>query len=79
VLSAIAAVAIGFVLDFWGDEFLPGVFCKTLPLPVAAGVVAAILYGAAATLWHPPQAVVTAKTVTGTAPGSLATQQASAS
>jgi purine-cytosine permease-like protein len=58
--SAIAAVAVGFVLAFWGDEFLPGVFYNTLPLPVVAGVVAAILYGVAATLWRPPQAAVPA-------------------
>jgi hypothetical protein len=54
VFSAIAAVAVGFVLGFWGDEFLPGVFYNTLPLPVVAGVVAASLYGLAATFWRPP-------------------------
>jgi hypothetical protein len=47
--SAIAAVAAGFVLGFSGDEFLPGVFYNTLPLPLVAAVVAAILYGVAAT------------------------------
>ncbi len=46
VPSAIVAVAIGFVLGFWGDEFLPGFFYNTLPLPVVAGLIAAILYGA---------------------------------
>ena len=56
VPSAIVAVAVGFVLAFWGNEFLPGVFYNTLPLPVVAGVVAAILYGLAATYWRPPQA-----------------------
>jgi hypothetical protein len=30
----VVAVVIGFVLGFWGDEFLPGVFCNTPPLPV---------------------------------------------
>jgi hypothetical protein len=35
---------------------MPGFFYNTLPLPVVAGVVAAILYGLAATLWRPPQA-----------------------
>jgi hypothetical protein len=43
VPSAIAAAGIGFVLGFRGDEFPPGVFFNTLPLPVVAGVVAAIL------------------------------------
>jgi hypothetical protein len=56
VPSAIIAVAVGFVLAFWGNEFLPGVFYNTLPLPVVAGVVAAIRYGLAATYWRPPQA-----------------------
>jgi hypothetical protein len=46
-----------------GDEFLPGVFYTTLPLPVVAGVVAAILYGVAATVWRPPQAAVPAAVV----------------
>ncbi|MGH3154249.1 MAG: purine-cytosine permease family protein, partial [Streptosporangiaceae bacterium] len=44
VPSAIAAVAIGFVFGFWGDQFLPSVFYDTLPLPVVAAVVAALLY-----------------------------------
>jgi hypothetical protein len=56
VLIAIAAVAVGFVLGFWGEGFLPGFFYNTLPLPVLAGLVAAALYGAAAALWPPPQA-----------------------
>jgi small basic protein len=60
VPSAIAAVAVGFVLGFWGDKFLPGFFYNTLPLPVVAGVVAAALYGLAAALWPPPQAAVSA-------------------
>lgn len=68
--SAIIAVVIGFVLGFWGDEFLPGVFYNTLPLPVVAGVVSAILYAAAATLWRPPHAALPAGDATGTAPGS---------
>jgi purine-cytosine permease-like protein len=63
VLSSIAAVAVGFVLAFWGDEFLPGFFYNTLPLPVVAGVVAALLYGIAATLWRPPQAAAAVQTV----------------
>jgi purine-cytosine permease-like protein len=79
VPSAIAAVVAGFVLGFWGDEFLPGLFYNTLPLPVVAGVIAAILYGAAATLWRPPQAAVPAETVTSSAPGAPAAQQGSAS
>jgi hypothetical protein len=58
VPSAIAAVAIGFVLAFWGDQFLPGFFYNTLPLPVVAGLVAAIVYGVAAAIWSPPQAAV---------------------
>jgi hypothetical protein len=57
---SIAAVAIGFVLAFWGDEFLPGVLYNTLPLPVVAGVGAAILYGLAAIFWPPSQATVPA-------------------
>jgi hypothetical protein len=68
VSSAIAAVAVGFVLGFWGDDFLPGVFYNTLPLPVVAGVVAAILYGVAATIWRPPQAVVPVETVASESP-----------
>src|SRR3984885_8530633 len=60
VPSAIAAVAIGFVIGFWGDEFLPGFFYNTLPLPVVAGLVAAALYAAAAALWPPPQAAAPA-------------------
>ncbi|HSZ39075.1 MAG TPA: cytosine permease [Trebonia sp.] len=70
VPSAIAAVAVGFVLAFWGDEFLPGVFYNTLPLPVVAGVVAAILYGLAATFWRPPQAAVTAPSAPAAVAGS---------
>jgi purine-cytosine permease-like protein len=57
VPSAIAAVAIGFVFGFWGDKFLPGVFYNTLPLPVVAAVIAAILYAVAATIWPPPQTI----------------------
>jgi hypothetical protein len=72
VPSAIVAVAVGFVLGFWGDKFLPGFFCNTLPPPVAGGLVAAILYGAAVTLWPPAQAAVPA-------PESAAAQQGSAS
>jgi purine-cytosine permease-like protein len=56
VPSAIVAVAVGFVLGYWGDDFLPGFFYNTLPLPVVAGLVAAGLYGLAAYLWRPPQA-----------------------
>jgi purine-cytosine permease-like protein len=58
VSIAIIAVAIGFVIGYWGDEFLPGFFYNTLPLPVVAGVVAAALYWGAALLWPPPQAAV---------------------
>ncbi|MFJ4654717.1 purine-cytosine permease family protein [Nocardia sp. NPDC088792] len=57
VPTAIVAVAVGFALGFWGDEFLPSFFYNVLPLPVVAGVVSAILYGLAATFWHPPHAV----------------------
>jgi purine-cytosine permease-like protein len=57
VPSAIVAVAIGFVFGFWGDKFLPGVFYNTLPLPVVAAMIAAILYAAAATVWPPPQTI----------------------
>jgi purine-cytosine permease-like protein len=56
VPSAIVAVAVGFVFGYWGSDFLPGFFYNTLPLPVVAGVIAAILYALAATLWPPPQA-----------------------
>src|SRR5580700_5259997 len=74
VPSAILAVAVGFVIGFWGDKFLPGFFYNTLPLPVVAGLVAAALYGAAATIWPPPQ------TLRPAAPGtdSPTTQSASA-
>src|SRR6202044_2505439 len=58
VPSAIVAVAVGFVIGFWGDKFLPGFFYNPLPLPVVAGLVAAALYGAAAAIWPPPQAAV---------------------
>jgi purine-cytosine permease-like protein len=51
VPSAIVAVAVGFVLGFWGQDFLPGFFYNTLPLPVVAGLVAAGLYWAAAAFW----------------------------
>jgi purine-cytosine permease-like protein len=57
VPSAIVAVAIGFVFGFWGDKFLPGFFYNTLPLPVVAALIAAILYAAAATVWPPPQTI----------------------
>jgi purine-cytosine permease-like protein len=66
VPSAIAAVVVGFVLAFWGDEFMPGFLYNTLPLPVVAGVVSAILYGAAAALWRPPQAALPAAPVADT-------------
>jgi purine-cytosine permease-like protein len=56
VPSAILAVGIGFVFGFWGTDFMPGFFFNTLPLPVVAGVFAAILYALAATFWPPPQA-----------------------
>jgi hypothetical protein len=55
-----------------GDKFLPGFFYNTLPLPMVAGLVAAIVYGAAAALWLPPQTAVPA-------PESPAAQQGSAS
>lgn len=55
VPSSIIAVAIGFVVGFWGDKFLPGFFYNTLPLPVVAALIAAILYWAAAAIWPPPQ------------------------
>jgi purine-cytosine permease-like protein len=61
--SAIVAVAIGFVFGFWGDKFLPSVFYNTLPLPVVAAVIAAILYAAAATVWPPPQTIRPASAV----------------
>ena len=51
VPSAIAAVIVGFLISYWGDHFLPGFFYNTLPLPVVGGVVAAVLYGAAARVW----------------------------
>jgi hypothetical protein len=70
--TAIGVVAVGFVLGFWGDRFPPGFFYNTLPLPVVAGLVAAILYGLAAALWPPPQAAVPA-------PESPAAQQGSTS
>jgi hypothetical protein len=57
VPSSIVAVAIGFVFGFWGDKFLPSVFYNTLPLPVVAAVIAAIVYAVAATIWVPPQAI----------------------
>jgi ABC-type Fe3+-siderophore transport system permease subunit len=62
VPSAIVAVIIGFVLGYWGSDFLPGFFYNTLPLPVVAGVVSAALYGLAACLWPPPQAAAPAAT-----------------
>jgi hypothetical protein len=36
---------------------LPSVFYNTLPLPVVAAVIAAVLYAAAATIWPPPQTI----------------------
>jgi purine-cytosine permease-like protein len=58
VPSAIGAVIIGFVISYWGNHFLPGFFYNTLPLPVVGGIIAAALYGKAATLW--PHASATA-------------------
>lgn len=58
VPSAIGAVIVGFIISYWGDRFLPGFFYNTLPLPVVGGLVAAALYGAAATVW--PRASATA-------------------
>jgi purine-cytosine permease-like protein len=71
VPSAIVAVAVGFVLGYWGTDFLPGFFYNTLPLPVVAGLVAAILYGAAAAFWPPPQAAVRAAQSAVAAQGSV--------
>jgi hypothetical protein len=62
-----------------GDKFLPDDFYNTLPLPVVAGVVAAILYGVVATLWRSPQAGVSVETVTGTASDFPSVQQRSTS
>ena len=58
VPSAIAAVIVGFIIGYWGDKFLPGFFYNTLPVPVVGGLVAAVLYAAAATIW--PRASVPA-------------------
>jgi uncharacterized membrane protein YeaQ/YmgE (transglycosylase-associated protein family) len=44
-------VIVGFIIGYWGEHFLPGFFYNTLPLPVVGGVVAAVLYGAAARVW----------------------------
>lgn len=83
VPSAIVAVAIGFVFGFWGQDFMPGFFYNTLPLPVVAGVISAILYGAAAACWPPPQAAsrqpAVADAVPGTVPGAPAAEQETAS
>jgi uncharacterized membrane protein YeaQ/YmgE (transglycosylase-associated protein family) len=57
-LSAIGAVVIGFVLAFWGNDFLPSFFYNTLPLAVVAAVVSAVIYGVAATIWPVPRALV---------------------
>jgi hypothetical protein len=70
VPSAIVAVAVGFVIGFWGDKFLPGFFYNTLPLPVVAGLVAAALYGAAAAIWPPPQAAVPVQDAASPSPAS---------
>ena len=56
VFIPVAAVVTGFVLAFWGTGFLPGFCYNTLPLPVVAGLAAALLYGVAAAVWPPPQA-----------------------
>lgn len=64
VPSAIVAVAVGFVFGFWGDQFMPGFFYNTLPLPVVAGLISAIIYGAAAAFWPPPQAAPPANATT---------------
>ncbi|HEY1821048.1 MAG TPA: cytosine permease [Trebonia sp.] len=79
VPSAIIAVAIGFVFAFWGQDFMPGFFYNTLPLPVVAGVISAILYGLAAHFWRPPQAALPATDVAGIAPDSPAAQPGTAS
>lgn len=44
VVSSLLAVAVGFVLSFWGPQFLPSVLYVDLPVPVVGGVFAAILY-----------------------------------
>jgi len=49
--SAIIAVIIGVEFGFWGHQFLPSVFYDILPLPVVAGLIAAIVYAAAA-IWR---------------------------
>jgi purine-cytosine permease-like protein len=79
VPSAIAAVAIGFVFGFWGQDFMPGFFYNTLPLPVVAGVISAILYGAAAAFWPPPQAASRQPAAVVGTPDSPVAQQESAS
>jgi purine-cytosine permease-like protein len=79
VPSAIVAVVIGFVFGYWGQDFMPGFFYNTLPLPVVAGVISAILYGAAAAFWPPPQAASREAVVTGAAPESPTAQQGTVS
>jgi purine-cytosine permease-like protein len=70
VPGAIVAVAIGFVFGFWGDKFMPGFFYNTLPLPVVAGVIAAILYALAVAFWPPPQAALAVSDRPAAQPGS---------
>jgi purine-cytosine permease-like protein len=65
VPSAIGAVVIGFVIGYWGEHFLPSVFYNTLPLPVVGGLVAAVLYGAAAHIWPRTSATAAAASVVG--------------
>jgi purine-cytosine permease-like protein len=65
VPSAIGAVAVGFILAFWGNDFLPGFFFNTLPLPVVAAVVSSLLYGLAARTWPPRSTPAAAESPSG--------------
>jgi purine-cytosine permease-like protein len=46
--SAFVAFLVGFVVSFWGQDFLPGFFYDILPLPVVGGVLSAAIYAAIA-------------------------------
>lgn len=49
---AIGTVAVGFVIAYWGQHFLPAFCYNDLPLPVVGGVIAAGLYALFAVRSH---------------------------
>jgi purine-cytosine permease-like protein len=42
---AIVATVIGFVISFWGSDFLPASFVNNVPLLLVGALISALLYG----------------------------------